>query len=61
MKPEPIRCELCGTLFGYANGDTLTIKHRDLYRSIQGKVEGPCRRCGAMVRWPQKMTVAKGT
>jgi hypothetical protein len=54
MKPEPVRCA-CGTLFGYATGDTLAIKHRDLYRLFKGgSVEGPCRRCGATVRWEAK-------
>lgn len=51
MKPEPIRCG-CGTLFGMQLPDgSLAIKHRDLYRLVRGSVEGPCRRCGATVRW----------
>lgn len=47
-----IRCE-CGTLFGYADdrGERIAIKHRDLYRLIRGSVEGPCRRCGTVVKW----------
>ncbi|HSE45299.1 MAG TPA: hypothetical protein VLA89_08205 [Gemmatimonadales bacterium] len=55
MKPEHIRC-VCGTLFGMELPDgTLAIKHRDLYRNIRGGVvEGPCRRCGAIVRWQAK-------
>ena len=54
MKPEPIRCG-CGTLFGMQLPDgSLAIKHRDLYRLVRGSVEGPCRRCGATVRWEAK-------
>lgn len=51
-KPIPVRCA-CGTLFGYAEkgGERIAIKHRDLYRLIRGSVEGPCRKCGATVRW----------
>jgi len=55
MKPEPVRCPSCGTLFGYTDGPTLNIKHRDLYREIKnGSVEGPCRKCGTIVRWEAK-------
>lgn len=55
---QEIRCH-CGTLFGIRqpNG-TLTIKARDVYRTIDGVVTGPCRRCGATVRWP--LTIEKG-
>jgi hypothetical protein len=51
-RPIAVRCE-CGTLFGYAeaNGERIAIKHRDLYRIIRGSVEGPCRKCGAQVKW----------
>ena len=54
-RPVAIRCE-CGTLFGYAetSGERIAIKHRDLYRIIRGSVEGPCRKCGAIVRWTAK-------
>lgn len=50
-----IKCPNCGLLFGKSDGDdVLHIKHRDLYRTIRGgTVEGPCRRCGAEVRWPE--------
>lgn len=54
MKPEPVRCS-CGTLFGYTDGVQIQIKHRDLYRIVTGgTVEGPCRKCGAIVRWAPK-------
>jgi hypothetical protein len=51
-RPVPVRCN-CGTLFGYADqsGERIAIKHRDLYRLIRGSVEGPCRKCGATVKW----------
>lgn len=49
-KPIAVRCS-CGTLFGYVTGDQIAIKHRDLYRIIRGSVEGPCRKCGATVKW----------
>ena len=50
-----IKCPTCGLLFGKEqDGDVLNIKHRDLYRTIRGgSVVGPCRRCGAEVRWPE--------
>jgi len=56
MKPEPVRCQ-CGSLFGYVEVSSdgtarLAIKHRDLYRLVVGSVEGPCRRCGSTVKWP---------
>lgn len=45
-------CAACGTLFGITDNDgRIAIKHRDLYRIIRGSVEGPCRKCGATVRW----------
>ena len=49
---KPVRCA-CGTLFGYEQdgGKSIAIKHRDLYRIITGSVEGPCRKCGAIVKW----------
>lgn len=46
-----IKCQNCQTLFGKEVDGTLSIKHRDLYRTIVGKVEGPCRRCGTKVIW----------
>jgi hypothetical protein len=53
-----VRCEHCGTLFGIEmpNG-TLAIKLKDLYRTIEGRVEGPCRKCGSMVVWPSEPVV----
>ncbi len=52
-KPMEIRCDSCGTLFGKEQDDgTLIIKHRDLYRTIDGIVFGPCRSCGKTVKWP---------
>lgn len=49
----PVRCAECGTLFGYEqdSGERIAIKHRDLYRIIRGSVEGPCRKCGSIVKW----------
>jgi endogenous inhibitor of DNA gyrase (YacG/DUF329 family) len=47
----PIKCPSCQTLFGIEDDGVLTIKHRDLYRTIDGKVYGPCRRCGRQVTW----------
>lgn len=48
-----VRCPHCDTLFGIEmpNG-TLAIKLKDLYRTIEGRVEGPCRKCGSRVVWP---------
>lgn len=52
MAPISIKCPNCGTLFGIeVEGGVLNIKHRDLFRSIKGECEGPCRRCGSKVRW----------
>lgn len=50
--PRPIRCE-CGALFGIEEPDgSLTIKYRDLVRSIRGSVTGQCRKCHKVVTWP---------
>lgn len=51
-----VKCSNCGLLFGKEQrDDVLDIKHRDLFRTIRGgTVEGPCRRCGARVSWPQE-------
>jgi len=47
-----VTCPSCGALFGKQNGNTLHIKNRDLYRSIDGgRVWGPCRGCGVEVSW----------
>lgn len=60
MKPIDVRCDACGTLFGKTNGEQLYVKHRDLYRIVQGgTVEGPCRNCGAMVKWTAKDETTK--
>ena len=57
-QPRRIVCQSCGTLFGMLHEDgTLTIKNRDLYRHIVGGVvSGPCRKCGAEVRYDPKAT-----
>lgn len=54
MSPIPIVCPSCECLFGYeTQPGVLSIKHRDLFRTIRGgTVTGPCRRCGAQVAWP---------
>lgn len=51
-----VRCR-CGMLFGIEqpNG-TLAIKYRDLFRIVDGNVTGPCRKCGAKVEWPSKLS-----
>lgn len=46
-----VKCPACGTLFGYESNGILNIKHRDLFRQIQGFAKGPCRRCGSEVTW----------
>lgn len=56
---KDIRCSVCDALFGKeiaAPDDNqekiLTIKNRDLYRSVKGgKVWGPCRGCGNTIVW----------
>lgn len=48
---KPIKCPTCETLFGIEVDGVLNIKHRDLFRSIVGTVEGPCRRCGNKIKW----------
>lgn len=50
---KEVKCLNCGTLFGKESNETLAIKYRDLYRSIEGKAWGPCRGCGNVVEWPQ--------
>jgi hypothetical protein len=51
MKDEQIRCPSCGALFGIATEGIITIKYRDLFRSIDGSVWGPCRGCQTIVKW----------
>jgi hypothetical protein len=57
---KDIRCPECDVLFGKEiqpkeGGQILTIKNRDLYRSmLGGKVWGPCRGCGTTVIWPER-------
>lgn len=59
-KSIPVKCPACDCLFGYEVNGVLNIKHRDLFRAIKGgTVEGPCRRCGQVVRWPQAQTIEK--
>lgn len=59
-KNNPIECS-CGALFGYETAPgVLSMKYRDIYRTVRGgEVEGPCRGCGAVVRWPAVKTVTK--
>lgn len=47
------RCPHCNTLFGIEGADgILRIKLKDLYREVEGRVSGPCRRCGQRYVWP---------
>lgn len=47
-----IRCPVDNVLFGVEVKGVLSIKNRDLYRTIEkGKVSGPCRGCGNLVVW----------
>lgn len=49
---KDVTCPQCKALFGKETDGTLAIKHRDLYRIIEGgKVSGPCRGCGYTVTW----------
>lgn len=48
---KQIKCPSCQTLFGIEVDGVLNIKHRDLFRRIKGSCEGPCRRCGAQIKW----------
>jgi endogenous inhibitor of DNA gyrase (YacG/DUF329 family) len=60
MMPEPtyIKCPHCGTLFGIEDDNgTLHIKFKDLYREVEGRVSGPCRKCGSRVVWPSDSVV----
>ena len=49
-----VACPVCDSLFGFETAPgVLSMKYRDVYRTARGgTVEGPCRRCGAIVRWP---------
>ena len=66
MPQIDIKCPHCGTLFGRESDDgVLHIKFKDLYRDVEGRVSGPCRRCAQTVVWPQEdsilvITTAKG-
>jgi hypothetical protein len=52
---KEIRCPVDNVLFGRELDGTLSIKNRDLYRTIEGgRVYGPCRGCGNMVEWESK-------
>lgn len=51
--PQPIKCPHCETLFGIEGDDgVLRIKFKDLYREVEGRVSGPCRKCASTVVWP---------
>jgi hypothetical protein len=50
---EEVRCLSCGVLFGIVVNGVITIKYRDLFRSVDGVVWGPCRGCNQIVRWPR--------
>lgn len=59
--PRKITCPACGTLFGIEVDGVLNMKYRDVYRQVRGgTIEGPCRKCGRIVRYPeQPMTIEK--
>jgi hypothetical protein len=52
---RPIKCPVCGYLFAVEGDDAvLNMKVKEVFRHIRGgEVWGPCRRCGAEVRWPE--------
>lgn len=57
-----IKCPSCGTLFGREKRPgVLDMKYREVFRRVTGgRVEGPCRKCGEPVVWPQEpLTVEK--
>jgi hypothetical protein len=57
-----IRCPHCNTLFGIEGDDgVLRIKMKDLYREIEGRVAGPCRKCGSTVVWPKDDVIVVAT
>lgn len=59
---KEVRCQHCSTLFGIeGDGGELNIKLKDLYRSIYGRVSGPCRKCGSTVVWPDESQVVVTT
>lgn len=50
--PNPVKCQHCGSLFGIEGDDkVLRIKFKDLFREIDGRVSGPCRKCAMTVTW----------
>ena len=53
QQKREIRCPVDNVLFGVElNGESLSIKNRDLYRTVEGgTVTGPCRGCGNIVKW----------
>jgi hypothetical protein len=60
MTPKKILCPACGCLFGIEVNGVLNMKYRDVYRQVRGgSVEGPCRKCGEMVKYPLEMTIEK--
>lgn len=56
QQKREVRCPVDDVLFGVeVNPSTLSIKNRDLYRTIQGgRVSGPCRGCGTQIVWEAK-------
>ncbi len=53
--PNSVKCAHCGSLFGIEGEDgVLRIKFKDLYREIEGRVSGPCRKCAMTVVWPNE-------
>lgn len=60
---KQVRCPHCNTLFGIEGPDgALHIKLKDLYRDIDGRVSGPCRKCGSLVAWSNAdvLVIARG-
>lgn len=58
MPDVDIKCPHCGTLFGKEGEDgVLRIKFKDLFRNVEGRVSGPCRKCGQIVAWPNENVV----
>jgi hypothetical protein len=56
--PNSVKCAHCGSLFGIEGDDgVLRIKFKDLYREIEGRVSGPCRKCAMTVVWPDEDTI----
>jgi hypothetical protein len=55
QQKREIRCPVDNVLFGVEVNGVLSVKNRDLYRTIEGgRVSGPCRGCGNTVVWEAK-------